>query len=281
MAINDASSAQSYRRPDAVEPATGSDQHAARRPPASPPPPPRTPSARARRLIFAYQGSQKVLLIIGLAFLAMGLPMALLFTWGVPVDLLLAFDHRVVTGRLLGAELDYSTTINDRHPLVIRFAYVVDGHSLEGRSSTTDYQEAGELPADLVVEVATVAPDLARLRGTTYNSFGYVPLFTLLFPIVGAGLLFSAVRSNRREIRAFVHGRPTTARVVFAGPDTSTTINGRHPFKVEWEFRVADQVFGGSLSNMRQLELEDLSGVPEITVLYDPDDPRINTAYIS
>ena len=33
-----------------------------------------------------------------------------------------------------------------------------------------------------------------------------------------------AVRSNRREIRAFTFGEPAQAKVVYAGPDRTTTI---------------------------------------------------------
>ena len=110
--------------------------------------------------------------------------------------------------------------------------------------------------------------------------FGYGGLFVLLFPVLGLVLAFFAVRSNRREIRAFVHGEPARAKVVFFGPDRSVQINGRNPFRLAWEFRVAERIFSGSLSSMSMLALEDLGKAEEIVVLYDPADPEVNTVWV-
>ena len=103
----------------------------------------------------------------------------------------------------------------------------------------------------------------------------------LLIPTVGALLIFFTVRSNRREIRAFIHGQPIAARVVFAGTDTRIRMNGRNPFVVRWEFTVEGRVYKGSLSSMSRLLLLPLMKQKELTVLYLPDNPRINTAYVS
>ena len=110
--------------------------------------------------------------------------------------------------------------------------------------------------------------------------FGYGALFVLLFPILGLVLAFFAVRSNRREIRAFVHGEPARAKVVFFGADRSVQINGRNPIRLSWEFRVAESIYSGSLSSMSMLALEDLGKAEEIVVLYDPADPAVNTVWV-
>jgi hypothetical protein len=109
---------------------------------------------------------------------------------------------------------------------------------------------------------------------------GLFGLLLFLFPAVGGLLVLLAVRSNRREIRAFVHGTPTLARVVYAGDDLSTTVNGRHPYKVAWEFRVEGDVYEGSLTSMKLLELEPFGKAREVAVLYDPADPSCNTLYV-
>jgi hypothetical protein len=43
---------------------------------------PRTPSKRAREIIFRYQGSQKVMLLLGGIFLVVGVIMTTVFCWG-------------------------------------------------------------------------------------------------------------------------------------------------------------------------------------------------------
>lgn len=244
---------------------------------------PRQPSKLARELIYAYRGGQKVLLIIGVVFSLIGLPIAGVFCWGVPVDLAIAFAGREVAAAATGTELQTNVRINDRHPTRITFRYEVDGVAYDGASSTLDGAliRAAELGEALVVEVADADPTWARIEGTSYALFGMFGLFTLIFPLVGVAMTFFAVRSNRREIRAFTRGTAVVARVTHAGFDTSTRINNRHPFMVEWEFEAEDgRTYRGSLSHMEPEALAFLAERREIPVLYDRIDPKINTAYV-
>jgi hypothetical protein len=247
------------------------------------PPAPREPSPRARELIFRYQGGQKVMLLVGILFTVIGVALTVAFNWGVPGDLAIAASGRQQHARVLSAEVDRSVTINGRHPTVIRFAYSVDGRRYEAQSSTVDRALIGRARSEdsIPIEVSSFQPQWARVAGSTRAVFGYGPLFVLLFPALGVVLTGLAVRSNRREIRAFVHGEPARARVVSFGPDMSMQINGRHPVRLDWEFRVADQIYTGTLSSMSLLALEDLGKAEEIVVLYDPADPAVNTAWVS
>lgn len=244
---------------------------------------PRTPSKRARRIIHAYRGSQKALLIIGIAFLAMGSIFTTIFCWGLPVDVLLVFTAQKTTGYALSSEIQRNVEINGRHPTKIRFAYDVAGQRYEGSSSTLDggLIRSAQMKEPLAVEYAASRPEWARIDGETYSTFGYWPTFVLIFPVLGFGMTTFAVRSNRREIRAYRDGRATIAKVTYSGPDRSVQVNGRHPFQVRWEFQTGDgQVFEGSLSSMLQTELEELASKMEIVVLYDPEEPACNTAWI-
>ena len=63
------------------------------------PPAPREPSPRARELIFRYQGSQKVLLLVGAIFLAIGVLLSVPMNWGLPSDLALSVGGRPSRGR--------------------------------------------------------------------------------------------------------------------------------------------------------------------------------------
>lgn len=244
-----------------------------------PPPAPRRPSPRARRLIFAYQGGQKVLLIIGAAFVLMSLPLTIVITWRLPSDLLFIFGTRTTKASIWPAG-PLSPEVDGRPEFGSRYSYFWNGRTYSGPVGRIGIAGGTWLPPILPIEVSTLKPSVARPLGGTLSPFGEFGIVALVFPIVGLGLFVSAVRSNRREKRAYVHGQPATARVVRAGPDTTTTINGRHPFKIDWEFSVADGVYTGSLAHMDASELRDLAEAKQITVLYDPEDPSANSAWI-
>lgn len=250
--------------------------------PSSVPPAPREPSALARRLVFRYQGSQFVLLLIGVIFLAMGVPMGAAFCWSLPVDLTIAATAKQHTGTVVSAKTNYNARVNGRHPVDVRYTYAFDGAQFEGSSDMLGDEYAALQPGSTIdLEVAASHPSWSRVAGGTYGFFGYFGAFTLIFPVVGGVLAFFAVRSNRREIRAFREGRPVTAKVTYAGLDYTTKLNGRHPFKLAWEFRAdGSTLYTGSISSMREEDLRPLVGEGEVVVLFDPEDPSVNTLYV-
>ena len=244
---------------------------------------PREPSEDARELIFRYHGSQLVFLLAGVMFLAIGGGLATVFDWRLPADVALSLAGRASTGQVVDTELEENLKVNGRHPMLIRFRYDAGGRQLEGSSRTLDRAliATAQPGTDVAIEVASLNPGWARVRGTTASIMGLWGLSFLLLPTAGAIMIFLTVRSNRREIRAFIHGQPITARVVFAGPDKRVNMNGRNPFVVRWEFTVEGRMFKGSLSSMSRLLLNPLMQQKELTVLYAQDNPRINTAYVN
>lgn len=244
---------------------------------------PRTPSKRARALIFAYTGSQKVLALGGLMFFLIGSVLTLPFCWGLPVDLAIAVAHRHVPGVVVTAEINRSASVNRQHPTEITFSYEVDGQPFTGSCSTLDQGIIATATPEAAVdiEVARMNPKWGRLTGTTHSTFGYTVAFVLIFPIIGLTMLYFAVRSNRREIRAFRFGTPVMARVAQRGRDTSVSVNGRNPFMISWEFKVDDEIYEGKFTTMSALTMEELGQDKEIPVLYMPDNPRINTLYVA
>lgn len=75
-------------------------------------------------------------------------------------------------------------------------------------------------------------------------------------------------------------GVPTAARATFADCDRSAKLNGRHPFKIAWEFSVDTDVFKGSLTSMEKSDLVQYAATGEVIVPYAPGNPRINTLYV-
>lgn len=244
---------------------------------------PREPSESARQLIFRYQGSQLVLLVVGAMFLAIGGGLATVFDWRLPADVALSLAGHASTGRVVDTEVEEHLTINGRHPMLIRFSYEVDGRQREATSRTIDRAiiRGAQPGTDVPIEVTSLHPSWARVRGTTASMIGLWGLWFLLLPTVGAILIVFVVRAHRRAMRAFIHGQPIVARVVFAGPDRRVNMNGRNPFVVRWEFTVEGRAYMGSLSSMSRLLIVPLMKHKELTVLYVPDDPRINTAYVN
>lgn len=244
-------------------------------------PPPRQLSPRAKELIARYHGSQWVLLIIGVVFMAMGSVFAVIFGWGVWVDVAIGWSSEVVPAVVSHSELNRSVTINGEHPVRTTFRYTFSGQTYDGSSSAIG-DPIRDMDAEMEVEVAAGHPSWARVRGTRYATF---PIWVLgivgVFPTVGVLLVFFAVRSNRRETRAYSHGIAALGQVTFAGEDLSTSINGRHPFQVQWSFEAEDgRSYEGSLSHMKREALGPLAGAKEIIVLYDRFEPKSNTVYL-
>ena len=241
------------------------------------PPPPREPTVRARELVFRFQGGQGALLIIGVAFTLMGSLFTPIFCWGLPTDLALLFGSKAVTAEVLSSEVNRSATVNDQHPTEIRFAYRVNGVRYQGRSSTLQAApaEAGET---VRVEVSGFDPSMARVAGTTRNTFGYAAGLVVLFPLVGVAMVIWVIRASVRRKRAFREGLPARARSTYFGPDTSVRVNGRNPWHVKYEFEVDGRLFQGRLSHMDRTRLEGLEGA--LIALYDPADPSCNTLWL-
>ncbi len=256
------------------------------------PRPPRIPSERARELVFRYHGSQKVLLIVGSIFLAVGSVTSVVFCWGLPADVALSIAGREVTGIVTDTRIQENIYINGRHPTLVRYRFSLEGEPegeggagagvYEAESITIDPETiaAARPGARVAVEVAPWNPRWVRLKGGTYSLFGYYGAPALIFPAVGATLAGFAIRANRREIRAFTHGEATLARVTFRGLDAMTRLNSQHPYKVGWEFKVGERIYSGSISHMNLLAIEDLMERSETPVLYDPANLKVNTVYV-
>lgn len=242
------------------------------------PPAPRTPSPEARHLVFGYRGKQGVTLVIGGIFLTIGLAFTTLFCWGLPVDIAISLSRKEASGTILSAERSRNMKIAGRRPTVVRFEYEAGGTRWQGESNSLTMLPGETGP--VAIEYATMNPAWGRVAGETYSTFGYAGLLSLLFPVLGGALLISAIRSNRREIRAFTNGRPILARVTFRGQDHSTKVNGRHPFLMRWEFRTESGHYHGAISSMKLLDIKAFGDAEQVVILYDPADPRINTLYV-
>jgi hypothetical protein len=243
------------------------------------PPVPRRPSRAARRLVFAYTGAQSVMRGAGIVFLLVGGLFSVLMGWGLPVDAALALTGARATGTVLAADVDSRTTFRGRPVVNLRYEYEVGGTTFTGEHDA--YIEPPEPGGPIEVVYAPAKPEWSRRAGSLRAPLGWFGLIPLFFPIMGATFLVRAVRSNRREVRAFVHGRPALARVTYHGQDHSTSVNRQHPTMIRWEFRgPTGELVQGSLSTMRFQDLEAFGKAEQVVVLYDPAEPACNTLYV-
>lgn len=249
--------------------------------PAPAPPAPRTPSARARRLLFAYPPAQSIFGAFGLVSLVLAFLVYQVFASGVPADVALALFGSKTSGTVAGHVLDTRMSVDNVHPTRFDFTYGVRGKTFSGRSYafTVPPQLAYVTSAD--VEYLPFAPDVGRLAGTTRNeggdSIGIVLGWLLSFGVASIGF---PLWSMRRKRRAFVHGDVARGTITFAG-QSSTSINGRRPYKIEWAFTDARQrTYTGSLSAFASTDLPPLTEGQTVTVLYDRNAPSANVVFV-
>jgi hypothetical protein len=242
---------------------------------------PRTPTPFARDLIYAYQGTQSALRTIGGIFLLIGLPVTFFLGGGLPTDFALAATGQPTTATVLATRIVHNVEVNDRHPVEIKYQYDYSEERYEGASYTThgDIINSATIGATIPVEIFPASPSLSRMKGTTSSQMGYAGVFIFIFPLVGAIMFGWAVRSNRREIRAFRDGVAAKGLVIRRGEDMTTKINGNHPFEVTWEFQVDGTNYKGKLSHMDHKILRRALPDDEVTVLYDPRNPKVNTVW--
>jgi hypothetical protein len=195
------------------------------------------------------------------------------------VDAAIELSRREAVGTILMAETNRSVKINGQRPTKVRFAY--DGGPTRWEGESNSFEVAPGQTGPVEVEYAALNPAWGRITGETYSTFGYWGLLSLLFPALGGFIAYFAIRSNRREIRAFTRGLPVLARVTFRGQDHSTKINGRHPFLIRWEFMTDKGLYKGSISSLKLLDIKAFGEAEQVVVLYDPDDPKANTLYVS
>lgn len=246
------------------------------------PPAPRSPTPLARELIFGYQGGQNALRIIGAVFLALGIPFIFIFGGGILTDLTITATGQAATGTVVATRVVTSVEVNGAHPVGIQYRYDVSGEKYEAESYTLDTSilSVATAGATVPVEIVPMAPSWSRMKGTKSSKMGYAALFAFIFPIIGAAMLFYVIRANRREIRAFREGVAIKGLVVKRGEDTTTEINGKHPYEIIWEFYVDGKAYKGKLSNMNAMILQRALPDDEVTVLYDPKSPVVNTVWI-
>ena len=95
---------------------------------------------------------------------------------------------------------------------------------------------------------------------------------------VGLALLFYALRGRQERRRIVREGHVALGRIEDTGRNKRVKINGRNPYKMDYEFEVDGQTFSGSHSTMDEA-IKAHRVHDRIWVLYDPADPSKNVEW--
>lgn len=101
------------------------------------PKPPRKPTPLARELIYAYQGTQRALRIIGLILIVITIPFLWSLVDGLPTDIVLSLTSNQATGKVTGHHIVEHVKINDEHPLAVAYEYEISGTKLSNMKRET------------------------------------------------------------------------------------------------------------------------------------------------
>ncbi len=241
---------------------------------------PRKPSPRALSMIFEYDPMQAALRIAGVLMLLIGLMTMWAFARGLPTDIAISLFGKTTTGTLVSKKANAKLSVNGRHPVRLRFHYVVSGADYESESSTMHAEPSLDYSRVVDVEYVPFAPELARISGTTFNDAGWSIAAMMVVPIVGACLVAFGVWKTKRRRRAFIDGVPAVGTITLIGT-SNTRINGQRPALLRWSFSDEQgRLFDGSLTRSRSSDFVTYFEGSRVVVLYDPNDPSANTIYV-
>ena len=184
-------------------------------------------------------------------------------------------DLQTATGQITDVR-QTRLEINDSR--VYEYLYVFEA---EGRrySGTSDGYSARYREADAAtIEYAGDDPGHSRIAGMSLGLGGWPFLFTLIFPLVGAGFIITGLRKGLKGIRLLKSGSRTDGRFV-RREATSTRINNRTVYSYLFEFEDHNdrtwQVSGRSHLHDRFSGDSGAGRKPEVfePLVYNPDDP--------
>ncbi len=105
-------------------------------------------------------------------------------------------------------------------------------------------------------------------------------IWSIIFPIIGFFLVRSGLRTAKRKIEALEKGIKAEGLLTDIYKDTSETVNGRHPWRLEYEFKTKPETLiqskktGAWNNNNRHRKIND-----KLWVVYLPENPEINAVW--
>lgn len=233
-------------------------------------PPRRVPAST--RLVVAL-GHQ--LMWLGCVLLAMGATFVGIFAMNADLSSWLEFRGPLETapGRITKSERTRASVGGGRRkpgtPIYAhQYEFEFEGRRYGGVSYCTS---GGLLEGQaMMVEFVPGQPEKSRVRGMRRAMFGPGAALTLVFPVVGLGMVMAALVRARRQLRLLVHGEVATGRLVNEEA-TSLQVDKRPVLKLTFEF--TDWRGEPRHAVVRTHQVERLKDEPYERLFYDPQDP--------
>ena len=132
----------------------------------------------------------------------------------------------------------------------------------------------------LVGGIFTVVGSIFVLTGIglllSGNNVGWaIGGFPLIHLSIGVAMLYYSLSRRAERRRIAETGESAVAVIQSTGYDTKVRINGRNPFKIEFDFEVDGAAYSGKRSTMNS-DITNHQLHDRIWVLYDPADPNKN-----
>jgi hypothetical protein len=103
-------------------------------------------------------------------------------------------------------------------------------------------------------------------------------MFNLGFIVIGAVLFIRGFQKALRTVKILRNGQAALGEISDVSLNYRVRINKRHPWVIQYSFKVLGSDYHGKLSTLSQPDA-DLEPGKAAYVLYQPDDPQQNTLY--
>jgi len=171
-------------------------------------------------------------LLFGGLFATVGIAFSFIFfPWQLRPELALDFGRGAEHEGVVVAVHETNMKINDVKVRRVVFEFTVT----DGDVHRAECYYTGQPPgpgAEVTVETVSGRPDQSRIEGGRINTFGYFGSFTIVFPIVGFGVLGWTVIYRRRRIRILRDGEFALGTLREVTP-TSMRVNNQIVYRLK------------------------------------------------
>lgn len=102
--------------------------------------------------------------------------------------------------------------------------------------------------------------------------------WTVIFPLVGIPLWIYGHRKARRQLKALIAGDSVRGKLTVIETDYSQVINGRHPWRLKFEYETPDGTRPGTTTAWDEVHGERKPG-EELWVVYVPGEPGVHSIW--
>jgi len=217
----------------------------------------------------------RTIIVMGVFFTLFSVPfMVMFFPWRLLDDIALNTGGRVTQDGVVDACKATGMKENDRRVFSFEFSYIPgSGDRRTGSCYATGVsREAGTRVA---VEYLALRPGVARIQGCRLSPFHWAAGFVIVFPGIGVGRMFFALRARRRVARLLVDGVFSAGRIDSVEA-TPVRVNNQTRYRVNVVFKDAAGERRSSYSAYGAeavLAEQKRAAGAVVGVLYDPADP--------